>query len=53
MRIVVSGTVGVGKTTTATNLTERLKAKDLDVDFILELPEDNPYLPLYYANRPE
>ena len=53
MRIVISGTVGVGKTTAATNLTERLKGMEKDVDFVLELPEKNVYLDLYYKNRPE
>ena len=53
MRIVISGTVGVGKTTTATNLKQRLQKKYEDVDFILELPEKNVYLDMYYKNRPE
>jgi deoxyadenosine/deoxycytidine kinase len=53
MRIVISGTVGVGKTTTSKNLKQRLVKKFDDVDFLLELPEDNPYLALYYHNRPE
>ena len=53
MRIVISGTVGVGKTTTAKNLTSRLQEYFDDVNFILETPEENPYLSLYYKNRPE
>ena len=53
MRIVISGTVGVGKSTTSENVYKHLLAQGKDASFILELPEENVYLDKYYENRPE
>ncbi|RKX66797.1 MAG: hypothetical protein DRP42_02410 [Tenericutes bacterium] len=54
MRIVVSGTVGIGKTTTAKILEERLSLTNDDVFLNNEIIEgENPYLDSYYENRPE
>ncbi len=48
MRIVISGTVGVGKSTTTTNLIEKLKAKGWTVFHLEERTADSPYLKHYY-----
>jgi deoxyadenosine/deoxycytidine kinase len=44
--IVIEGPIGVGKT----SLT-RLLAKEFNARAILEKPEDNPFLPLFYQDR--
>ena len=43
--IVIEGNIGVGKTTLA-----RMLAKDVKGDLLLERFEDNPFLPLFYAD---
>jgi len=52
MKIVISGTVGVGKSTISNILKEHLDTKGKDVFLHDELSGDNPYLDYYYANRP-
>ncbi len=44
--IAVEGAIGVGKTTLATRLADRLGAQ-----LLLERPEDNPFLEKFYADR--
>jgi deoxyguanosine kinase len=44
--IAVEGPIGVGKTTLAQQLSEHFKGR-----LILELAEDNPFLPDFYKNR--
>lgn len=44
--IVIEGPIGVGKT----SLT-RLLAKEFNARLILEKPEENPFLPLFYQDR--
>ena len=46
--ISIAGNIGVGKTTLATGLAERLNAK-----FISEKYDDNPYLSEVYAGKTE
>lgn len=54
MRIVISGTVGVGKSTTAKNIADYLASnKSREVKLIDELVGHNSYLHLFYENRPE
>lgn len=53
MNIVISGTVGVGKSTISNKLEKRLQNIKEDVFLIKELEEYNPYLEKYYENRPE
>lgn len=53
MRIVISGTVGVGKSTSSKNLAEYLLEKGNEVRLIDELIGSNPYLTRFYENRPE
>ena len=43
--VAIEGCIGVGKTSLAKLLTERLEAK-----LILEKFEDNPFLPYFYKN---
>ncbi|MFO1434896.1 MAG: deoxynucleoside kinase [Gammaproteobacteria bacterium] len=43
--IVVEGPIGVGKTTLARRL-----AQSFDSDLILEIPEENPFLPQFYRD---
>src|SRR5437899_2774858 len=45
--LVVEGPIGVGKTSLA-----RLIADHLQADLLLEAPEDNPFLPLFYQDMP-
>ncbi len=52
MNIVISGTVGVGKSTISKELTKHLQAKNEDVLLMEEIMEDDPYLAKYYENRP-
>ncbi len=51
MRIVISGTVGVGKSTTTEGLIEKLKEKGWNVFHLTERTADSPYLKHYY-NEP-
>ncbi|MCX8118028.1 MAG: deoxynucleoside kinase [Desulfobacterota bacterium] len=44
--IVIEGPIGVGKTSLA-----RLLAKEFNARLILERPEENPFLPLFYQDR--
>lgn len=44
--IAIEGPIGVGKTTLAQVLAERLGAR-----LVLEQPEENPFLPAFYADR--
>ncbi len=44
--IAVEGPIGVGKTTLATLLSERIKGK-----LVLEEVDENPFLPLFYQDR--
>ncbi len=52
MNIVISGTVGVGKSTISNRMKERLLEMKEDVFLLEELGEYNPYLEEYYENRP-
>ncbi len=52
MKIVISGTVGVGKSTISKKLYEHLHSTDEDVFLMEEIMEDDPYLKRYYENRP-
>ncbi|RDI95896.1 deoxynucleoside kinase [Meiothermus sp. QL-1] len=47
MYIAIEGVIGVGKTTLARLLAERLAA-----DCLLEVVEENPFLPLFYQDPP-
>lgn len=44
--IAIEGPIGVGKTSLATLLAQELKGR-----LILERPEENPFLPLFYRDR--
>ncbi|MGQ9508711.1 MAG: deoxynucleoside kinase [Thermodesulfobacteriota bacterium] len=44
--IAIEGPIGVGKTSLATLLAQELKGR-----LILEKPEENPFLPLFYRDR--
>lgn len=48
MRIVISGTVGVGKTTTIKELISRLELKGYEVNFLKEKTVNSPYLVHFY-----
>lgn len=48
MRVVISGTVGVGKSTTTRELMERLQAAGWEVNHLTERTADSPYLIHYY-----
>ncbi len=52
MKVVISGTVGVGKTTVSELLKNTLE-KNNQVNLNLEIPYENPYLSFYYKNRTE
>ncbi len=52
MNIVISGTVGVGKSTISKELEKHLQLKSEDVFLMDEINEDDPYLDNYYDNRP-
>ncbi len=49
MRIVISGTVGVGKSTTTDELNNRLKEAGWTVHHLTEKTAESPYLNHYYA----
>ena len=49
MRVVISGTVGVGKSTTTEILIQKLKAKKWEVSHLTEKTSDSPYLVHFYA----
>ena len=44
--IVVEGPIGVGKTSLARKLAQRM-----DAEIVLERPEENPFLPRFYEDR--
>ena len=44
--VAVEGPIGVGKTTLVRRLRERLQSK-----LVLEVVEENPFLPMFYADR--
>ncbi|MCH1928538.1 deoxynucleoside kinase, partial [Shewanella sp. C31] len=46
MYIAIEGPIGVGKTTLA-----RLLATELGAEPLLEVVEENPFLPLFYQDR--
>lgn len=48
MRIVISGTVGIGKSTTSNEFVKRLREMGKDVSFLKEETVDSPYLSYYY-----
>lgn len=48
MRIVISGTVGIGKSTTSEMVVKKLKEKGYDVNFLNEETVDSVYLDFYY-----
>ena len=48
MRIVISGTVGIGKSTVSDLLSEKIKAKKHEVDLINEETVNSIYLDYYY-----
>lgn len=52
LNIVISGTVGVGKSTISKELEKYLQSKNEDVFLMDEINEDDPYLDKYYENRP-
>ena len=53
MNIVISGTVGVGKSTISKILKQQLLKRKKNVSLIEEIQNDNPYIDKYYNNRPE
>lgn len=52
MRIIISGTVGVGKSSTTEHLIKKLEAKGYTVNLLKEETVDNPYLAGFYE-KPE
>lgn len=55
MKIIISGMVGVGKSTISENLYKYFEKnnKNLKIEFIKELQFDNPYLDFFYKERCE
>jgi deoxyadenosine/deoxycytidine kinase len=53
MRIVISGTVGIGKSTTAEALVNKLMEKGNDVDYLQEETVESVYLKYYYNDPAE
>jgi len=51
MNIVISGTVGIGKSTISKELTKHLKEQKKDVFLVEELQKEDPFLDRYYENR--
>lgn len=52
MRVVISGTVGVGKSTTTDLLIEKLRKNGWEVNHLTEKTAESPYL-VHYYNEPE
>ncbi|NOQ50549.1 MAG: AAA family ATPase [Mycoplasmataceae bacterium] len=52
MKIIISGTSGVGKSTTVTELEKRLKKQGKKVSVIGELVVENPYFELFFNDLP-
>ncbi len=50
MRIIISGTVGVGKSTISNLLEKEIKKINKSVHLYDEIQDDNPYLSFYYEN---
>ncbi|BDU67602.1 MAG: hypothetical protein TYPL_2550 [Candidatus Tyloplasma litorale] len=53
MRIVISGTVGVGKSTTSEILIKKLKEKGFKVNYLSEETVNSPYLKHFYSKPAE
>jgi deoxyadenosine/deoxycytidine kinase len=53
MKIVISGTVGVGKSTLSKNLYQYYKDQGRDVVLINEIDSTFNFLNYYYDNMPE
>jgi len=53
MRIVISGTVGIGKSTTSNLLVKTLEEKGYDVSFLNEETVESVYLDYYYQSPAE
>jgi deoxyadenosine/deoxycytidine kinase len=52
MIVVISGTVGVGKSTTSSLLNEVLLSKGYEVNYVIEEAAESPFLKYYY-DEPE
>lgn len=52
MEIIISGTVGVGKSTIARNIFNALREQNKEVFMYDEVKNENPFLSYYYGNRP-
>ncbi len=52
MNIVISGTVGVGKSTISKKLKKYLIKQNKKANLLEEIEENNPFLDKYYNNRP-
>lgn len=52
MNIVISGTVGVGKTTIVNLLNKELSNRAIKSKINFEINDHNPYLSFYYKDRP-
>jgi deoxyadenosine/deoxycytidine kinase len=50
MRLVISGTVGVGKSTTTELLVKELKNRGYQVNYLKEKTVSSPYLENYYKD---
>lgn len=51
MKIVISGTVGVGKSTVSKLLKKKLSLQNKDVFLVEENVKNNPYLDFFYKNK--
>ncbi|NQX83431.1 MAG: deoxynucleoside kinase, partial [Mycoplasmataceae bacterium] len=52
MNIVISGTVGVGKSTISNKLKQYFQKNNENVFLVKELQNNDPFLDKYYENRP-
>ncbi|RKX66795.1 MAG: hypothetical protein DRP42_02400 [Tenericutes bacterium] len=53
MKIVISGTTGVGKSTTVNLLKSKLEQEGKTVEIVGELVADSPYFDLYFNDLSE